>query len=72
MWEVANNMAGAAVVVETVFAWPGIGRLLIDAVRFNDVYLIQAIVFITALIIVAANFVTDVIYKLADPRLEIA
>jgi peptide/nickel transport system permease protein len=72
MWEVANNMAGAAVVVETVFAWPGIGLLLINAVRFNDIFLIQAIVFITALLIVATNFVTDLLYKAADPRLEIA
>jgi peptide/nickel transport system permease protein len=71
MWEVANNVAGAAVVVETVFAWPGIGLLLINAVRFNDVFLLQAIVFITALLIVATNFVTDLMYKVADPRLDI-
>lgn len=72
MWEVAHNLAGSAVVVENVFAWPGVGSLLINAVENNDIFLVEAAVFIIAIIVVVTNLVTDVLYKMIDPRIEIS
>lgn len=72
MFEFALNIAGAAVIIENVFAWPGIGLLLIQAVENNDVFLVEGAVFILALIVVATNLVTDVLYKIIDPRIELA
>lgn len=71
-WEVIRLFAGASIVVEIVFAWPGIGRLAVQAVRTNDIVLIQAIVFVVALIIVTINVLVDILYKLIDPRVEVA
>lgn len=61
--------AGAAV-VENVFAWPGIGRLLLDAVSARDYPLIEGIfVFVTTMVVVA-NIVTDIAYGFVDPRIR--
>lgn len=63
---------GGAVIVEMVFGYPGMGRLAVQAVMNRDIPLIQAFVAVTALFIVAANLVTDLLYGLADPRIRLA
>jgi peptide/nickel transport system permease protein len=59
---------GGNVVIENVFGWPGLGRLLVRAVTAADYPLAQGAFFIIAVIIVALNFIADVLYSLLDPR----
>ena len=70
-WEVIRALAGYSVVVETVFAWPGIGLTAIQAIERDDLVLVQAIVFTSAFLVVLINIVMDFIYKLIDPRLKL-
>ena len=58
------------IVVEVVFAWPGVGRLLVNAIFRRDYYVVQAVTFIAALIIVLVNLLTDVSYAFIDPRIR--
>lgn len=66
-----GRLLGGAVIVETIFAWPGIGRLMIQAVYAKDFPLVQASVTITALIFVSLNFFVDFIYSYLDPRVRL-
>jgi peptide/nickel transport system permease protein len=70
-WEVIRSLAGYSVVVETVFAWPGIGLTAIQAIEREDLILIQAIVFTAAVCVVLINIAMDFLYKLIDPRLKL-
>ncbi len=63
-----GNMLGGAVVIETIFALPGIGRLLIDAIYARDAMLIQGVVIVIAVAYVTINFLVDMICGLLDPR----
>lgn len=65
------TLIGGAVIVETVFAWPGVGRLLIDAVRNRDYPVIQAATAVIALVFVLLNMFVDVLYSLLDPRVRL-
>ena len=65
------RLLSGAVVVETIFAWPGIGRLMIQAVYAKDFPLVQASVTITALIFVSLNFIVDMLYSVLDPRVRL-
>ncbi len=67
----AGHLIGGAVVVETVFAWPGIGRLAFDALLQRDYNLLLGIFFITASMVVVFNLITDLIYGVADPRIDV-
>ena len=71
-WEITRTLAGYAVVVEMVFAWPGIGRLAIQSIQQDDIVLLQAVVFVTALIVVAMNVLSDVLYTFVDPRIKVS
>ncbi len=62
-------MAGS-VVVETVFAWPGIGRLAFEAVQWRDYPVIQGVVLLVSTIILAGNLVVDILYAYIDPRIR--
>lgn len=64
-------MISTAVVVETVFAWPGMGRLAYDALRFRDFPVIQAVVLITAVLVVVTNLLVDLLYGWVDPRIRV-
>jgi len=66
-----GHLLGGAVIVETIFAWPGIGRLMIQAVYAKDFPLVQASVTIAALIFVTLNFFVDFIYSYLDPRVRL-
>ena len=70
-WEFIRAMAGYSVVVETVFAWPGIGFMSINAINQQDLILLQAIVFVVAIIVVLINFLMDFIYMAIDPRIKV-
>lgn len=61
-----------AVVTETVFAWPGMGKLIIDAINLLDRPVIVAYLMITVLIFIVINFVVDVLYSILDPRVRLA
>jgi ABC-type dipeptide/oligopeptide/nickel transport system permease component len=63
-------LLNGAVVVEEVFAWPGIGRLLFQAVQQQDMPLIQGLVLLFATIFVLMNLIVDLLYTVLDPRIE--
>ncbi len=63
-------MVNVAVVVETVFAWPGVGRLLYEGIAFRDFPIVQATVLLGGAMIVVANLVVDVLYAVIDPRIR--
>ncbi|MBS1182283.1 MAG: hypothetical protein H6Q99_2163 [Proteobacteria bacterium] len=71
-WEFISGLAGYTVVVETVFAWPGLGLTALQAIQRSDLFLLQAIVFTVAVLIVAINVGLDVAQKLIDPRINLA
>jgi len=70
-WELIRAIAGYSVVVETVFAWPGLGLTAIQAIEREDLILLQAIVFTVAITVVLINILMDVLYTLIDPRLKL-
>jgi peptide/nickel transport system permease protein len=67
-WEVVRALAGYSVVVETVFAWPGLGLAAMQAIERQDLILLQGIVFYVAVMVVIINIGLDVAQKLVDPR----
>lgn len=67
-----GSMVAFAIVTETVFAWPGMGKLLIDSINLLDRPVIVAYLMLTVLIIVAINLLVDVIYSLLDPRIRLS
>jgi len=64
------QLIGGAIVVETVFSWPGVGRLLLSSIGASDMAVVQTIVFIIALITILANVLTDLVYRVLDPRIK--
>jgi peptide/nickel transport system permease protein len=70
-WELIGALAGFSVIVETVFAWPGLGFTAIQAIQRQDLFLLQAIVFIVALMVVIVNIVIDVIHAAIDPNVKL-
>lgn len=62
-------MLGGAVLVETVFAWPGLGRLAYTAVFQRDINLLLGLLFVCSLMVIATNILTEVAYRLVDPRI---
>ena len=64
------NIVAASVVVETVFAWPGVGRLLYEGIAFRDFPVVQANVLLGGTMIVVVSLVVDVLYAVIDPRIR--
>ena len=65
-------MISVAVVVETVFAWPGVGRLLYEGIAFRDFPVVQGTVLMLGAMTVVVNLVVDVLYAVIDPRIRLA
>lgn len=65
-----GRLLGGAVITETIFGWPGIGRLAIDAISRRDFPLLQGIVFSVAIIFVLVNLIVDLSYRVLDPRVR--
>lgn len=63
-------LLGGSLVVETVFAWPGLGRLMIDSIQQRDFAMIQAIVVVFAVLMMLVNLLVDVLYRIVDPRVN--
>lgn len=68
----ASALLGGAVITETIFAWPGLGRLVVQAIGQRDFPLMQAATFFIAVIVVAINLLVDLSYGLLDPRVSVA
>jgi len=67
-----GTLIAGAVVVESVFSWPGVGRLLVVAVANRDLAVVQCILLLVAITMVCANLIVDLLYGLLDPRLRAA
>ncbi|NDL56687.1 ABC transporter permease [Phytoactinopolyspora mesophila] len=65
-------LLGGTVIVETVFAWPGVGRVLIEAISHRDYGVVQAAILLIAAIFVFTNLVVDILYGYLDPRVRLA
>jgi ABC-type dipeptide/oligopeptide/nickel transport system permease component len=65
-----GSLLTGAVITETIFAWPGVGRLLIQSIGFRDYPLVQGCILLIALTYVMVNLVTDLLYGLIDPRIR--
>jgi peptide/nickel transport system permease protein len=68
----AGQLVGGAVLTETVFAWPGIGRLMFDALVQRDYSVLLGVFFMSSAMVVGFNILTDLVYRIADPRIEAA
>ncbi|ODT71448.1 MAG: ABC transporter permease [Pelagibacterium sp. SCN 63-23] len=66
-----GGLIGGAVTIETVFAWPGIGMLLVNSVNQRDLAVVQAVVLLIALTMVVINLVVDLTYGWLDPRIDL-
>jgi peptide/nickel transport system permease protein len=66
----ANRLLAATVVVEAVFAIPGMGSLIVNAAMNRDFPVVQGVVFIMVLIVVTLNLLTDILYSVLDPRIS--
>lgn len=66
----AAALVGGSLITEMIFAWPGLGQLIIQAVYAKDLPIIQAAVFVTALMIIFLNILADVMFRVLDPRIK--
>ena len=64
------TLLGGAVLVEMVFAWPGLGRLLVETILFRDYPVVQGVVLVFATIFILINLVVDISYAYLDPRIR--
>ena len=65
-----STVVGGALITESVFAWPGLGQLLIQAVNTRDMAIVQASVFVISIIVILMNLLADVAYRILDPRIK--
>jgi ABC-type dipeptide/oligopeptide/nickel transport system permease component len=63
-------LLSGAVVTETVFAWPGVGLIVVDAINARDYPVVQAAVLVTAMLILLLNLLVDLLYSWLDPRIR--
>lgn len=68
--EISNLLAGA-VIVETVFAWPGLGQVTVQAILARDFMLVQGVVLLGALVTIGLNLAADLLYSAVDPRIRL-
>lgn len=66
-----GTLLGGAVLTESVFSWPGIGRLLVDSISARDYPMVQGIVFTFAAMFIVVNIITDLLYTIVDPRVSL-
>jgi peptide/nickel transport system permease protein len=65
-----GRLLGGAVITETIFAWPGMGRLAIQAIQSSDFPVVQSVVFLMSLFFIFINLTVDILYSLIDPRIS--
>lgn len=66
-----GEFIGSAIIIEVVFSWPGIGRLLVDSILYRDYSIVQATVVIIATFYVLLNLIVDILYGYIDPRIQV-
>jgi peptide/nickel transport system permease protein len=65
-----GTLLGGAVITESIFAWPGMGKLVVDAIFFRDFPVVQTVLILSATIFVAINLLVDLLYTILDPRIR--
>jgi peptide/nickel transport system permease protein len=65
-----STLIGATVIIEQIFAIPGLGQLMVQAINTRDMMVVQACVIVFAVVTVVANLVTDLLYAVLDPRIR--
>ncbi|WP_084011871.1 ABC transporter permease [Paenibacillus kribbensis] len=65
-----TNLVGGSLVTETVFSWPGMGQLIVQAINTHDMAIIQASVFVVSIMVILITVITDIAYKVFDPRIK--
>jgi len=68
---VLPGLIGGSVIIESIFSWPGIGRMAYEAILARDYPVIMTVNFISAVLVLAGTFVSDVLYVLVDPRIKL-
>jgi ABC-type dipeptide/oligopeptide/nickel transport system permease component len=63
-----GSVLAGSLITETIFSWPGLGRLTVQAIQTRDYPLVQGCVLVIAVSYILVNFITDLVYKLVDPR----
>jgi peptide/nickel transport system permease protein len=66
-----RNLIGGALVTETVFAWPGVGRLYLDSLNYQDYSVILGLLLATSVLVLLGNFLADIFYAIVDPRIRL-
>jgi peptide/nickel transport system permease protein len=64
------GLLGGSVVTETIFMWPGLGKMAMDAISNRDYPVVQGFVLWMSVIYIIVNLVTDIVYRLVDPRIK--
>ena len=67
-----GSLLTGAIITETIFSWPGVGRLLIQSINFRDYPMVQGCILLIAITYVAVNLLTDLLYGWLDPRIRLA
>ena len=65
-------MFSGALVAETVFTWPGMGRLFVDSIGYRDYPVLMGLLMLTAVMVVLGNFLADLVYAAVDPRVRLS
>ncbi len=65
-----GSLLGGAIVIETIFSWPGLGRLIIEAIQARDYPLVQGGVLVMAALFVLVSLCTDIVHGVLDPRIR--
>ena len=65
-----SQLVGGALITESVFAWPGLGQLIVQAVNGRDMAILQASIFVVSLMVIIINFLSDILYCIIDPRIK--
>lgn len=65
-----STLIGGTLITETVFAWPGLGQLLVQSVNLRDMAVVQAATFIIAIFVILSNLIADLVYRTLDPRIK--
>ena len=65
-----STLIGSTLITETVFSWPGMGQLLVQAVNLRDMAVVQAATFIIAILVILSNLTADLVYRYLDPRIK--
>lgn len=65
-----STVIGGALITETVFAWPGLGQLLVQSVYARDMAIVQASVFVIAALVIVVHLLTDILYRVVDPTIK--